>query len=123
MCVKHKKTPSSEASGTVLPWNMPMYSIGDYAKYLGVTPDFLKHYEQFRIVSSKPRENGYRYYLTVDGIGAGDLADTQTVSVGGATYRFSALSLAKAVIEGNYGEEFKDLMKALVLYADAVSAL
>ncbi|MBQ1210589.1 MAG: hypothetical protein IIX68_02130 [Clostridia bacterium] len=68
-------------------------------------------------------QNGYRYYLTVDGIGAGDLADTQTVSVGGATYRFSALSLAKAVIEGNYGEEFQDLMKALVLYANAVSAL
>ena len=41
---------------------LPEYRIGDYAKYLGVTPDFLKHYEQFRIVSSKPRENGYRYY-------------------------------------------------------------
>ena len=56
MCVKHKKTPSSEASGTVLPWNMPMYRIGDYAKYLGVTPDFLKHYEQFRFVSARPRK-------------------------------------------------------------------
>ena len=62
MCVMHKKTPSSETSGTVLPWNMPMYRIGDYAKYLGVTPDFLKHYEQFRFVSSETKGNGYRYY-------------------------------------------------------------
>ena len=44
------------------PWNAPQYRIGDYAKYLGVTPDFLKHYEQFRIVSSEQKENGYRYY-------------------------------------------------------------
>lgn len=43
-------------------WNAPHYRIGDYAKYLGVTPDFLKHYEQFRLVSSETRENGYRYY-------------------------------------------------------------
>ncbi|MBR2623638.1 MAG: MerR family transcriptional regulator, partial [Paludibacteraceae bacterium] len=50
----------SEAAKNV--WNSPQYRIGDYAKYLGVTPDFLKHYEQFRIVSSEPRENGYRYY-------------------------------------------------------------
>ncbi len=40
----------------------PQYRIGDYARYLGVTPDFLKHYEQFRVVSSEQRENGYRYY-------------------------------------------------------------
>ena len=39
-----------------------MYRIGDYAKYLGVTPDFLKHYEQFRFVSSETKGNGYRYY-------------------------------------------------------------
>ena len=44
------------------PWNAPQYRIGDYAKYLGVTPDFLKHYEQFRIVSSEQKDNGYRYY-------------------------------------------------------------
>lgn len=42
--------------------NSPQYRIGDYARYMGVTPDFLKHYEQFRLVSSETRENGYRYY-------------------------------------------------------------
>ena len=42
--------------------SIPQYRIGDYAKYLGVTPDFLKHYEQFRIVSSEQKDNGYRYY-------------------------------------------------------------
>lgn len=57
---KHK--PTSDAGTEKAPWHAPQYRIGDYAKYLGVTPDFLKHYEQFRIVSSEPRENGYRYY-------------------------------------------------------------
>lgn len=38
------------------------YRIGEYAHYMGVTPDFLKHYEQFRLVSSNVRKNGYRYY-------------------------------------------------------------
>lgn len=41
---------------------MREYRIGDYAHYMGVTPDFLKHYEQFGLVTSKTRENGYRYY-------------------------------------------------------------
>ena len=68
-----------------------------------------------------PANENYR--MDLNSADVSGLADTQTVSVGGATYRFSALSLAKAVIEGNYGEEFQDLMKALVLYANAVSAL
>lgn len=38
------------------------YRIGDYAHYMGVTPDFLKHYEQFHLISSEVMENGYRYY-------------------------------------------------------------
>lgn len=41
---------------------MKEYRIGDYAYYMGVTPDLLKHYEQFGLVSSSARENGYRYY-------------------------------------------------------------
>ena len=52
----------NESTTENLPWNAPQYRIGDYAKYLGVTPDFLKHYEQFRIVSSEQKDNGYRYY-------------------------------------------------------------
>ena len=38
------------------------YRIGDYARYMGVTPDFLKHYEQFGLVTPSVGENGYRYY-------------------------------------------------------------
>ena len=38
------------------------YRIGEYAKYMGVTPDFLKHYEQYHLVTSVTRESGYRYY-------------------------------------------------------------
>lgn len=39
-----------------------LYRIGDFAKYLGVTPDFLKHYERLGIISSEQGENGYRYF-------------------------------------------------------------
>ena len=38
------------------------YRIGEYARYMGVTPDFLKHYEQFGLVTPRVAENGYRYY-------------------------------------------------------------
>lgn len=42
--------------------NTTLYRIGDFAKYLGVTPDFLKHYEALGIIHSIQGENGYRYY-------------------------------------------------------------
>lgn len=41
---------------------MKQYRIGDYAKYLGVSPDFLKHYEELGILSPSRSESGYRYY-------------------------------------------------------------
>ena len=41
---------------------MKAYRIGEYAKYLGVTPDFLKHYEDLGILSPSRSESGYRYY-------------------------------------------------------------
>lgn len=41
---------------------MKQYRIGDYAKYLGVTPDLLKHYEDMGIIESSRSESGYRYY-------------------------------------------------------------
>ncbi len=41
---------------------MKHYRIGEYAKFLGVTPDFLKHYEDMGIIHSERSENGYRYY-------------------------------------------------------------
>ena len=38
------------------------YRIGDYARYMGVTPDFLKHYEQNGLLQAEHRPNGYRYF-------------------------------------------------------------
>lgn len=38
------------------------YRIGEYARYMGVTPDFLKHYEQYGLITPRVAENGYRYY-------------------------------------------------------------
>ena len=41
---------------------MKQYRIGDYARYLGVTPDLLKHYEEMGILEPQRSESGYRYY-------------------------------------------------------------
>lgn len=38
------------------------YKIGDFSKYMGVTPDFLKHYEQYGLIPPAISESGYRYY-------------------------------------------------------------
>lgn len=38
------------------------YQIGDFAKYMGVTPDFLKHYEANGLLDVQQAENGYRHY-------------------------------------------------------------
>ena len=41
---------------------MRSYRIGEYAGYLGVTPDLLKHYEEMGILQPERSESGYRYY-------------------------------------------------------------
>jgi len=41
---------------------MKEYSIGDFAKKLGVTPDFLKYYEKQGLLHSLKTPSGYRYY-------------------------------------------------------------
>lgn len=41
---------------------MKQYRIGDYARYMGVTPDFLKHYEQYGLITPIVTDSGYRYY-------------------------------------------------------------
>lgn len=41
---------------------IPLYRIGDYARYMGVSTDLLKHYEKLDLLHSQTAENGYRYY-------------------------------------------------------------
>ena len=41
---------------------MKQYRIGDFARYLGVTPDLLKHYEEVGLLRPERTESGYRYY-------------------------------------------------------------
>ncbi len=42
---------------------MTKYRIGDFANYLGVTPDLIKHYEKYRIIEGvKNEQTNYRYY-------------------------------------------------------------
>lgn len=38
------------------------YRIAEFAEYMGVTPDFLKHYEECGLLDVHHRENGYRYF-------------------------------------------------------------
>ena len=39
------------------------YRIGDFARYLGVTAEFLKHYQESGLLDVTQRaESGYRYY-------------------------------------------------------------
>ncbi|MBP3439213.1 MAG: MerR family transcriptional regulator [Sutterella sp.] len=38
------------------------YRIGDFARFLGVTPDFLKHYEEQGLLDVQHRDSGYRFY-------------------------------------------------------------
>lgn len=38
------------------------YRIGEFAKHLGVTPDLLKHYEEFGLLDVHQTESGYRFY-------------------------------------------------------------
>lgn len=42
--------------------SLKSYRIGDFAEYMGVTPDFLKHYSENGLLDVHQRENGYRYY-------------------------------------------------------------
>ena len=39
-----------------------MYRIGDYSRFMGVSPDLLKHYERCGLIKPMTAENGYRYY-------------------------------------------------------------
>ncbi len=42
---------------------MTTYKIGDFANYLGVTPDLIKHYEKYNIIQGiKNEQTNYRYY-------------------------------------------------------------
>ena len=38
------------------------YRIGDFARFLGVTPDFLKHYEEKGLLEAQHRKSGYRFF-------------------------------------------------------------
>ena len=44
------------------PGKSRQYRIGEYARSMGVTPDFLKHYEEHGLLQVDQRESGYRYF-------------------------------------------------------------
>lgn len=44
------------------PISVRRYRIGDYAHYMGVGRDFLKHYEKCGLLSADHHDNGYRHF-------------------------------------------------------------
>lgn len=73
------------------------YRIGDFARYMGVTSDFLKHYERHGLLDVRPAESGYRYYpfeqsaqviefmrLKNYGVSVKDMADVLNLGIAGA---------------------------------------
>ena len=44
------------------PISVRRYRIGDYARYMGVGRDFLKHYEKCGLLSADHHDNGYRHF-------------------------------------------------------------
>lgn len=64
------------------------------------------------------------YYSEIAAISANQLGTAQTVTVDGTNYTVSVLSLARQVMDNeHYDPAFRDLMKALTLYANAAAAL
>ena len=78
-----------------------------------------------QVDGSVPREGSAYYYVEypVDAVNLGTPGDHV---IGETTFTFSVLSFAKTVIEGSsekYSDSYKNLMKSIVIYADAVQAL
>ncbi len=44
------------------PKDKSLYRIGDYARFMGVSTDLLKHYEKLGLLHSETADNGYCYY-------------------------------------------------------------
>ena len=58
----HFPVPSPNRPEVISISQIKEYRIGEFAKYLGVTPDLLKHYEDQGIIQPSRSDSGYRYY-------------------------------------------------------------
>lgn len=97
---------------------MKQYRIGDYAKYLGVTPDLLKHYEEMGIIHSDRSKSGYRYYSFITTI---ELIESIRLRNYGLTLReirevLTLHSADNAQMERLFGEKMEILQQEIQLY-------
>ena len=59
---------------------MKLYRIGDFAKSLGISPKYLKYYEQKGLVQPFLREdNGYRYYVSPQAVHLAEYGKLQRI--------------------------------------------
>lgn len=75
---------------------MKQYRIGEFAKFLGVSPDFLKHYEEQGILRPSRSESGYRYYSFT-----------------------TAMTLIECVRLRNYGMTLREIREILTEHAES----
>ena len=83
----------------------------------GAAVDF--YYDNTRIV---PEEFGDYLKVKITGINADQLSGDYTVKVDDGCVRYSPMNYCKAVLEGDYGDDLKNVVKALYAYSQAVEA-
>lgn len=66
--------------------------------------------------------SSYGSYYEIPGIAAHRLMDEHTVTIGGRTYKFSAMSYVYRVLTGKTDKETSELARALYVYAKAAKA-
>ena len=100
---------------------MRQYRIGEFAKYLGVTPDLLKHYEELGLLKPVRSKSGYRYYSFDT---AFMLFESIRLRNYGMTLREIQLILAQKTVSGQKMEErFRNNMEVLRMEASFNQAL
>ena len=83
----------------------------------GAAVDF--YYDNTRIV---PEEFGDYLKVKITGINADQLSGDYTVKVDDGCVRYSPMNYCKAVLEGDYGDDLKNVVKALYAYSQAAEA-
>ena len=97
------------------------YKIGEFSKHLGVTPEFLKHYEQYGLIPPSISESGYRYYPF-------EMASEVLECIKLRNWKFSLKEIQKIIKEYNveqildlYSEKAEEMKEMISFYESLIS--